>query len=403
MEDLAAESAFRKERIAKLLSKLSEAPPARAPAAPLPSAAPTSSSGPRPPPSARSGFRGNGTSGGTSGGTSRGNNNSSSSGGGSGNASSSSSSSGNGGSGRRQGAIRSEDPVSAQSPPAAQRPPQKTAEQSAKDRVSSALVQQGIEERAKIRREKAAELQRAAESRVKKRSQDEKRRHDDRAYLEEQQLLSYQLEYKRQAVLKKEGAQQRDLDEMHMQTLRARAKTFYEQQLLVRCGLAPLLQLVDAARTNWIKAMDFYDDSLVQAAWVALYGFCATQKRDRLRRDHRQAALATSHYKRTLIYSNFRRWALHRRMLKAKATAVTGHFSRFTVGRRAWRAWRIALEQSRRQQAMRFKLARPIGDRCTMRHCFIKWTAFMAERRLEAEVEARSDFTWSKVQNWLKE
>lgn len=281
------------------------------------------------------------------------------------------------------------------------RPPQKTAEQSAKDRVSSALLQQSMEERAKIRREKVAMLQRDAESRVKRRSQDEKRRNDEKVQFEEDQLLSYQLEYKRQLALKKENSQQKDIQEM--KELRAKAQSFFERQLLVRCGLAPFLRLVDMTRTNWITAMDFYDDSLLQSAWVALYSFCAMQKRDRMRKEQRQASLATSHYKSSLLHSNFRRWTLYRRMLKAKATAVTGHFSRFTTSRRAWRAWRGALERSRRQQATKLKAAKPLGDRCIMRHCFIRWSAFVTECRLEVEVEARSDYTWSKVQNWLKE
>lgn len=269
-----------------------------------------------------------------------------------------------------------------------------------KDRVSSTLLQHSMEERAKQRRERTAALQKESENRVQKARMDAKRQVDDKQLLEEAKLLRYQAERRLHLASAKESSQLKDQQEMKEK--KHRAVAFYSKQLLIRRGLAPLLRLIESARNNWFTAVNFYDDVLLQQAWVALYGFCANKKKERIRKDYRQASLALSHYKSALVRQVFKRWSLHRRMLRAKAVAVTGHFSRFTTNRRAWRAWRDALEKSRRQTVQKLRLAKPQGDRCLLKHCFTRWGEFMRERLLEVEVNARSDYTWAKVKTWLE-
>jgi len=270
-----------------------------------------------------------------------------------------------------------------------------------KERVSSLLTQRGIEERAKERRERAAALQQAAESRVRKQKHDEKTKATSKLLEEETRLLQYQMEHKLQLESLKEEARRKEGLEHETREKRQRAVAFHQKQLLIRCGFAPMLHLVEMSRNNWMAAVNFADDVLLQQAWVAFYGYCANKKRDRVRKEYRQASLAVSHYKHKLVGSVFRRWSLHKKMLRAKAKAVTGHFSRFTANRRAWRAWRDALEKSRRQTVAKLRAAKPRGDLCVLKHCFRRWSEFLRERLLEVEVDARVDFKWNVVRGWL--
>jgi hypothetical protein len=270
----------------------------------------------------------------------------------------------------------------------------------AKDRVSSTLIQQGIEERAKQRKERALELQRAAENRARKLKNDEKMQQAGKILEEEAKLLQYQLDHKLQLNALKENAQREEKEMLEMKDKRKKAIAFNRKQILIRCAFVPMLRLVEVARNNWFTAVNFCDDYLLQQAWMALYGYCANIKKERIRKEFRQGSLATSHYKHKLLSALFKRWSLYRKMLRAKAVAVTGHFSRFTANRRAWRAWRDALEKSRRQTVAKIRAAKPIGDLCVLKHCFRRWTHFLKERLVEVEVDARTDLKWDQVKSW---
>jgi len=275
-----------------------------------------------------------------------------------------------------------------------------------KDRVSSALLQRAttgaprvdLEERAKIRRDRAALLQREAENRVRKQKSDEKRQQDDKKRVEEAKFVQFQQEHKQHVLAQKENSLHKDAAEAELKQKWKSAVAFYNKQLLIRRGLAPLMRLVEISRNNWFTAVNFSDDFLLQQSWVALYGYCANRKKERIRKEYRQASMAMSHYKSNLLQSIFRRWSLHRKMLRAKAIAVTGHFSRFTANRRAWRAWRDALEKRRRQVVTKMRLAKPLGDRCVYRHSFGRWLEFLKERLVEVEVDYRAASTWQRIQ-----
>ena len=165
-----------------------------------------------------------------------------------------------------------------------------------KERVAATLIEQcKIDERAKQRRERAAVLQKAAESRVRKHKEDERRQQQSKLIEEESKLLQYQFEHKLHlnAAALKETAQEENVRALKGKRLRAEA--FRRKQILVRWGLVPLIRIGDIARNNWFTAVNYSDDALLQQAWVALYGFCANQKRERIRRESRPAFLAVSH------------------------------------------------------------------------------------------------------------
>jgi len=113
--------------------------------------------------------------------------------------------------------------------------------------------------------------------------------------------------------------------------------------------------------------------------------------------------MAGAHYRRNLIRHCFGQMKLFRKMLRAKARAVTGHFSRFTVNRRAWGAWRVAVERSRRDYVAKARMVKPKGDRCVKRHAWQRWFQYHTEQLLDREVSNRADLTWAKVQGWMAE
>ena len=175
-----------------------------------------------------------------------------------------------------------------------------------------------------------------------------------------------------------------------------------DKQLLIQRGFGPWRRLVQARRIDWVRAMDFREDTLLQQSWIALYGYCMNLRTERARREYRQGSTANAHYIRGLIRAHFAKWKLHRKMLRAKATAVTGHFSRFTVHRRAFGAWRIALERERRRTVQALRHMKPRGDASIKRHFWRKWVDQHNEYLLDREVDSRAASQWAKVQSWLR-
>lgn len=181
-----------------------------------------------------------------------------------------------------------------------------------------------------------------------------------------------------------------------------RVKKFRLSQLLIKYGFAPWQRLVAEARINEDKADEYRDDRLLSQHFMALRGYFLSVKKERVRIEHAQSHMAAAHVKRGLIRRHWRHWQLYRRMLRAKAVAVTGEFSRFSAIKRTWRIWRVALERSRRHEMMALRLHSAKGDRCVLNHCFQRWSEYMEGVHLRREVESRTEQTWQKIQSWLK-
>lgn len=272
-----------------------------------------------------------------------------------------------------------------------------------KDKVSVApsLTQAQLDQRAHQRRLRISELRHASQQRVfsSKREREEalarKRELADLEYAQEQEEYRTKVDANRVSTAKK--AQR----EAEMKEKAARAMKQRSRSLLVSQGFGPWRRLVQHRRIEWVKAMDFYEDTLLQSAWIALYGYCMNLRTERARREMRQTSMSAAHYKRALIVSMFKKWKLHRKLLIAKARAVTGHFSRFTVHRRAFGAWRVALERERRRTIQALRSVKPRGDRVVKRHFWSKWMQVHQEALLDREVASRAESQWVKVQSWL--
>jgi len=161
------------------------------------------------------------------------------------------------------------------------------------------------------------------------------------------------------------------------------------------------MRLMELNRMNRIRAKAFYNDNLLQNAFVSMYAYSQAEIRDRNKKESRQSQTALLFRRKRLLRIAWRGFLLNRRMLKAKAKAVTGHFSRFTTRRRAFRAWRLALERTRRAMVSKTRAVVPRGDLCTRRFYYRRWQAFLQESLIEREVNKRTQAMMSKVKSWL--
>jgi len=179
-----------------------------------------------------------------------------------------------------------------------------------------------------------------------------------------------------------------------------KARVFRHSQLLIS-GLAPWQQLMEQSRLENIKALTFRRDRLLQAAWSDFLGSVVALRTERFRLQGRATATACAHYRRRLLRQVWRLLRLHHKVLKAKARAVTGHFSRFTLVRRAFGGWRITLERALRRQARAMRQVCPRGDLSQVRFYWARWAAFHAGALEEREIGRRSSQKWAAVQGWL--
>ena len=265
-----------------------------------------------------------------------------------------------------------------------------------------ASTAESLDERSRHRREKVAVLRRQAEERVAKRTEHETEVQRARLRKEEDDIL---LKVREERALKCDKQRQDDARIKEraelLQLAIGKSDRFYRKQLLVRRGLSPWVRLMELCRLNRIRAKAFYNDNLLQGAFVSLYAYCQSEKKDRSKKESRQSQVALLFRRKRLLRMAWRGFLLHRRMLKAKAVAVTGHFSRFTVRRRALRAWRIALERTRRALVGKVRAAAPRGDLCSKRFYYRRWQDFLQERLLDREVAARTQAMMSRVKSWL--
>ncbi|RYH13685.1 hypothetical protein EON65_35060 [archaeon] len=170
----------------------------------------------------------------------------------------------------------------------------------------------------------------------------------------------------------------------------------------MRLGFAPWIQLFERRRQNRERGETFRREKILFMCYNAWKGLVHTQKVTRIRHEMRQNRIAQSHYHMGLINRVWRDWKMYRKVLRAKALAVTGNFSRFSRGKRAFMAWKIAFQRVLREQQKKMREVGGRGDRCACRHYFERWILYIGERRVDREVERRAECKWADVQRWLK-
>jgi len=258
-----------------------------------------------------------------------------------------------------------------------------------------------LEMRAIERKKRVVELRKQAEERVAKRQKEEETIKSSKLQVEEESLNKMREE--RRIKLEKEKASSARTKEMLVESQRKLENSikFYNTQLIMRLGFSPWCRLLEIKKMNTLKAANFRDDYLLQSSWIAFYGYVMMLKNERVRREYRASAYAVAHFRRFLLKKTWKGWSLYRKLLKAKAKAVTGHFSRYSVVHRAYKAWRLTLERVRRKTILQLRAVEPRGNKCTMKFYWNKWYELLQQSLIDREINNRADLTWNKVQKWL--
>jgi hypothetical protein len=114
----------------------------------------------------------------------------------------------------------------------------------------------------------------------------------------------------------------------HLRVLTRQAENHYRSQLLIRCGWAPWMRLLELSLVNSEKATAFRADWLRLVYWGRLVGYWRAVRTEFARREFRLSAEAVAQYKRFWLRLVFTRMKRYRKILRAKAVAVSNQFSR---------------------------------------------------------------------------
>jgi hypothetical protein len=110
---------------------------------------------------------------------------------------------------------------------------------------------------------------------------------------------------------------------------------------------------------------------------------------------------AATFHKRHLLAKTWKAWRLHRKSLKTKALSISGMFTKSSLLRKCMKGWKIAYERSQRDILRQLRSVSSRGDRCRMKHYFRLWNYFINERRVDREINLRSEMKWREVQSWI--
>lgn len=251
------------------------------------------------------------------------------------------------------------------------------------------------------RKERLAVLQQRAMDRVRHRQQAEQENALEKKRLEdlEADRLLQEGKLKKAEIKAKTVQSKQQLDELRGKL--SIADNFRRRTLLINRGLAPWRRLILRRQRMYDNAVAFYRDHILSRYWNNLLAYHTAAKTERIRREYRQSAMAVVHYRRRFLRQHWWHWQLHRRLIKTRASAATGHFSRFTLPRRCFTAWRLAYQRSLRQTAMKIQQVQPRGDVIVKRFYWQRWMQYLKSKRVEHELDFRSEMKWQAVQSWL--
>lgn len=174
-----------------------------------------------------------------------------------------------------------------------------------------------------------AVLRQQAMERIQKKKQMEieaKTLEQQRKESEEMQKIQQEVVKKKEELFKNKEKQRTLAGEMKKQ--QSSVDNFRKKTLLVRYGLAPWRRLVSLNHCHERAAQDFHRHQLINRYFSKFFAYALSLKTERKRKEFRQMSLAENHYRRGLIKKMMYKWKLYRKLLKAKAKAVTGNFSR---------------------------------------------------------------------------
>jgi hypothetical protein len=155
-------------------------------------------------------------------------------------------------------------------------------------------------------------------------------------------------------------------------------------------------------RGLWRQARIFSEEKLQQRCFWQWTSYVSAKKLDRVRKEKRQILLALQHYRSSLLRICWHHWRSLKKINRAKAVMIHTRFSGFSRIQRSWKAWKLAIERSKRMEAYLSAMAAPQGRRIILKYYWRQWLDYLQESKLDKEARYRSAATWSKVQQWLK-
>ena len=245
-------------------------------------------------------------------------------------------------------------------------------------------------------RAKAIMTQRKLEDEMRRRRREEREEKEVERIKEERRLAREALNTE-----EKQKLRQQELAVVRMREKTTKAKKFYNMQLMVKYGIAPLRILLENSALNMSKADVFYADFLIKKYWCLLYGYTSSLKASRLRKEQRLLATATAHFSDVLLYRTMRQWKMRRKMLRAKAIAVSGQSNIFLKMKRGMNAWKVAYNREIRLYEKKLRDVSRRGNNCAMKYYWNIWNEHVMDERLEREIRVRSKHTWDKVRSFM--
>jgi hypothetical protein len=188
----------------------------------------------------------------------------------------------------------------------------------------------------------------------------------------------------------------------NLKVLINQADEFYHHNLLIRWGFAPWIKYLQFINQQQHQAWYFYQKHLFQRCFQRWYSYYMTVKTENKRIEYRKQLLAEQYYRRKLIRFHFQSWKLYRKLLKGKAIAIMGSFSRYTLPRRCFTAWKIAYQRSIREMIYQLKCMEPRGQLVIKRYYWQLWKVYFDECLLERSAKQRSEMKWQQVKQWLR-
>ncbi len=180
-----------------------------------------------------------------------------------------------------------------------------------------------------------------------------------------------------------------------------KANRFRKFNLLINFGFSPWVKLLEYSHLNDRKARVYYRDGLMKRYFDRLIIISKELKLERLKDYMKKSSKALYKYRFTILKKVFKSWIRYIVYLRAVAKSLQRKFNLFFLCKKYFWNWKIAFDRRKFNELKLIRSLIPRGNRCIRRHYWNLWLDYMNERKIDREIQYRSNATWLKVQKWL--
>mmetsp|Transcript_23403 Transcript_23403/g.21288 ORF Transcript_23403/g.21288 Transcript_23403/m.21288 type:complete len:223 (+) Transcript_23403:31-699(+) len=180
-----------------------------------------------------------------------------------------------------------------------------------------------------------------------------------------------------------------------------RAIRHYNKQLIIKCGLAPWLKLMDISRLNRLKAVQHFDYKLIKNLFGFWYDYVILLKRERIRHEQRLSIKATNYYRYQLTKRIWIYWAKYRKQLRSKAKFLSKYHSYNLILRYSLKAWKLSYQRELIHHNNKLNQIIPRGRVAIKRFYWRIWLTYIENVHIEKEANYRTNKAWSKLKDWI--